>query len=149
MSTDLAVVERYLHEHIPITRHMGVRVTDYDGDKVRLAAPLVSNLNHRNTAFGGSLSSLGILAGWTLLHIKLQDAGYRARLVIQRSEMDFTAPVHADFTAECSLPAAAWRRFRQALDKRSRGRLVLTADMWAEGNRVGCHHGTYVAITVD
>jgi thioesterase domain-containing protein len=149
-SIDLAAVERYLHEHIPITRHMGVCVTDYDGDKVRLAAPLASNLNHRSTAFGGSLSSLGILAGWTLLHIKMLEAECRVRLVIQHSEMDFTAPAHSDFAAECRMPdTAAWRRFKQALDKRGRGRLALAADLWADGIRVGRHHGTYVAVCLD
>lgn len=149
MPTDLPAVERYLHEHIPITRHMGVRVVDYDGDKIRLAAPLDPNLNHRNTAFGGSLSSLGILAGWTLLHIKMREAGCRARLVIQRSEMDFTAPAHADFAAECRMPAAdVWRRFEQAFGQRGRGRLALAANLWSAGDRVGCHRGTYVAIAL-
>lgn len=77
MLIDPATVEHYLHEHIPITRAMGLKVTAYDGDSVRLWAPLEPNLNHRNTAFGGSLSTLGILAGWSLLHVKMQEAGHR------------------------------------------------------------------------
>lgn len=147
MLTDPATVERYLHEHIPITRAMGLKVTGYDGNGVRLWAPLEPNLNHRNTAFGGSLSTLGILAGWTLLHIKMQEAGYGVRLVIQHSHMEFTAPVYGDFTAECGMPAVdAWRRFKLGLDKRGKGRLALASGIWADGQRVGRHQGTYVAV---
>jgi hypothetical protein len=40
MLIDPATVERYLHEHIPITRAMGLKVTGYDGNRVRLWAPL-------------------------------------------------------------------------------------------------------------
>lgn len=146
---DLAAVQSYLHEHIPITRHMGVGVTGYDGNKVQLAAPLACNLNHRNTAFGGSLSALGILAGWTLLYIKMQETGCRVRLVIQQSNMDFTAPAQMDFIAECEMPAAdSWRRFTHSLDKRGKGRLELISDLWADQRRAGRHRGVYVAIMV-
>jgi thioesterase domain-containing protein len=105
MALDLTAVEAYLHEHIPLSRALGLKVTGYDGKAVRLWAPLAPNLNHRQTAFGGSLSALGILAGWTLLHIKLGAGGDPPQLVIQRSETDYSVPVDSDFTAVCALPA--------------------------------------------
>ena len=63
-------ITRYLHDHIPITRSLGARVEHADGQSVRLWAPLAQNLNHRDTAFGGSLSSLAILSGWVLLYLR-------------------------------------------------------------------------------
>ena len=44
----------YLHSHIPLTRHLGVRVAGLDDASARLCAPLAANLNHRDTAFGGT-----------------------------------------------------------------------------------------------
>lgn len=64
-TTGAEEINTYLEEHIPITRHLGVRLVLRDASGLRLAMPLASNLNHRQSAFGGSIGSLGILAGWT------------------------------------------------------------------------------------
>ncbi len=78
----------YLHEHIPITRSLGARVVHVDDHSVRLSAPLAPNLNHRATAFGGSLSTLAILSGWVLIHVQLLGRDLSGRIVIQRSAFD-------------------------------------------------------------
>ena len=52
-----------LHEEIPLTKAMGVEVNSYDGHCLVLSAPLDPNTNHKDTAFGGSLYSLAVLAG--------------------------------------------------------------------------------------
>ena len=54
---DLSAIERYLHEHIPLTTHMEVGVDRIDDTGVRLTAPLAPNINHRQTAFGGSVAA--------------------------------------------------------------------------------------------
>ena len=51
-----AALESYLHEHIPITRAMQVRVVEIGPEHARLTAPLAPNINHRETVFGGGLS---------------------------------------------------------------------------------------------
>lgn len=147
MSLDLAKVEIYLHEHIPITRAMGLKVTGYDGQSVRLWAPLEPNLNHRQTAFGGSVSALGILAGWTLLHIKLGESGDRAQLVIQHSETGYMGPVDRDFTATCGMPGTReWARFEQAFQRYGKARIPLESLIEAGGQVLARHKGSYVAV---
>ena len=144
---ELLLVERYLHEHIPLTGSMGVSVDRYDGTSVTLSAPLTPNLNHRNTMFGGSISTLGIIAGWTLLHIKTQELQINARLVIQKSNTDFVAPAKTGCVAVCSLPTVdVWRRFDGALRRRKLSRVDLFAEIFASNSLVGRHHGSYVAI---
>jgi len=69
----LQETERFLHEQIPLTRAMGVRVRSWDGEKLWLSAPLEPNHNHLGTAFGGSLSALATLAGYSLLWLLLGD----------------------------------------------------------------------------
>ena len=64
-------LERYLHEHIPLSKAMGVSVLSVGEEAVTLRAPLAPNINHRETVFGGSASALAILAAWSLLHTRL------------------------------------------------------------------------------
>jgi thioesterase domain-containing protein len=140
-------ITAYVHERMPITRSLGARVELYDGDSVRLAAPLAPNLNHFATAFGGSLSAVAILSGWVLLHLELHKRGIANRLVIQRSAFDFAAPVDGDFTATAVLPpAAAWTRFLATLARHHRARVTVTSTLASASGVGGRHEGTYVAV---
>jgi thioesterase domain-containing protein len=140
-------ITRYLHEHIPLTRHLGAVVEAWDGTSIRLGAPLAPNLNHRSTAFGGSLSALAILSGWALVHLSLRDRGIDARVVIQRTELDFQEPVDGDFTATSALPPAAdWERFLATLRRHRRARIAVSSTLEAGSGVGGEHRGTYVAV---
>jgi thioesterase domain-containing protein len=140
-------ITAYLHEHMPITRALGARVEHHDAQSVRIAAPLAPNLNHRDTAFGGSLSSLAILSGWVLLYLQLRDRGIECRLVIQRSALDFEAPVDGDFTSSSTLPAhAIWTRFLATLAKHRRARVTVSSTLECTSGVGGSHEGTYVAV---
>lgn len=142
-----AAVTAYIHEHIPLTAHLGAVVDRFDGESLVLTAPLQPNLNHRNTAFGGSISALGILAGWTLLFLKLKEAGIENRLVIQKSCFDFQDPVTGDFSAICRLPdEATWEKFVRTLVRHGRARLRVDARVEDAAGVGGLHQGVYVAL---
>ncbi len=144
---DLDDVTTYLHDHIPLTAHMGVGVVAYDEQSVRLSAPLAPNLNHRNTAFGGSLSTLGILAGWTLLHLRLQEAGIANRLVIQKSEMDFKRPAMSTLEAVCAqTDLVAWDRFVKMVVEKEKSRMMLVTEIYSEGELVAVNEGVFVSL---
>lgn len=140
-------ITAYLHEHIPVTRGLGAAAAHWDGASLRLAAPLTPNLNHRGTAFGGSMSALAILAGWGAVHLGLRERGIESGVVIQRSAMDFLAPVEGDFTATATLPAPGpWLRFVATLERHGRARVTVPATI-ACGSVVGAsHQGTYAAL---
>ena len=59
-------LNRRFGEQIPLTGHMGLAITAYDGHSLRMDAPLAPNLNDKGTAFAGSLATLATLAGWAL-----------------------------------------------------------------------------------
>lgn len=144
---DLDAVTVYLHDHIPLTAHMGVSVVGYDKQSVRLEAPLEPNLNHRNTAFGGSLSTLGILAGWTLLHLRLQEAGIANRLVIQKSEMDFKRPAMNTLEAVCQqTDLAEWDQFKQMIVEKEKSRMMLMTEIYSAGELVAVNKGVFVSL---
>jgi len=144
---DLDGVTAYLHDHIPLTAHMGVSVVAYDEQSVRVSAPLEPNLNHRNTAFGGSLSTLGILAGWTLLHLRLQEAGIANRLVIQKSAMDFKRPAMDTLEAVCAqTDLVEWNRFKQMIVEKEKSRITLVSEIYSDGELVAVNEGVFVSL---
>jgi len=65
----LRTLELLLHAEIPLSQAMQVRVLRFDRNGLVLGAALAPNLNHKKTAFGGSLNSLATLACWGLVQL--------------------------------------------------------------------------------
>ena len=142
-----AELSAYLATHIPLTQAIGVEVLEVGPQAVVLGAPLAPNRNHRQTAFGGAVSALAMLAGWGWLRARLDDRPSPPQLVIQRQEVEFLLPVDDGFRACCAAPQAAhWQRFARALNARGRGRLELPVEVHCRERLVARFSGTYVAI---
>ena len=142
-----AEVEHYLHRHIPISAMMGVRVAACDPTGVILRAPLAPNINHRATVFGGSASAVAILAAWTQLHFTLRQAGIAERIVIQRNQIEYLAPIVGDFEAVCpALPAPALARLLKMFHRLGRARTGMTVELRCADQVVARFHGDYVAV---
>jgi thioesterase domain-containing protein len=143
---DPAVVEAYLHEHIPISAAMGITVASATPVEVALAAPLEPNVNHRSTVFGGSCASVAILAAWTLAHLRVAATG-PSRVVIQHGTTDYLRPIRGEFTATCRVDdERAWERFLRTLERFGRARIELDATVRSGGEVVAEFRGTYVAL---
>lgn len=141
-----AELQAYLHEHIPLSRAMGVHVLEAGPERVRLRAPLEPNLNHRRTAFGGSIASLATLAGWGWLRVRLAEHEPPVRLVVQKSTIDYLDGIDAEFEAVCPAPPAeAWSRFERMLASRGRARLELAVEVLVHGRVAARLQGTYAA----
>lgn len=150
MIIDRAAVEQYLHEHIPLSQAMGVSVTAIDESGVSLSAPLQPNINHRSTAFGGSLSAVAILSAWTFVHVQLQVLALPCRIVIQRNSTEYISPVEDEFQVHCLTPPQQnWERFIAAISRRGKGRITLDALMYTKGALAGKFQGEYVALKLD
>jgi thioesterase domain-containing protein len=140
-------LERYLHEHIPISAAMGIAVREAGATTVRLTAPLEPNINHRSTVFGGSASAVAILAGWAFLHLHVGPGVRGSRIVIQRSSIDFLLPIRGEFEAAAHPPPAAdWDRFQRVLRSRGRARVDISVTLTSNGENVGQLQGTYVVV---
>jgi len=149
MSSDAPemLLERYLHQQIPLSAAMGTRVRTATPERVQLAAPLIPNVNHNDTVFGGSAAALATLSAWALLHLRIERAGLHARLVIQRSSMEYERPIPGDFDAVCRFAdELAWERFRATLVRRGRARLTLTACLVHDARRMAAFEGDFVAL---
>ena len=144
----------YLHMHIPVSAAMQVRAEVVDWDRLALVFPLAPNLNHNSTAFGGSLSSALMLAGWSMTHNRLRHLGYDTALVVSRSETRFLAPVASDFVATCEhSDDEAWSFFRECLDRKGRAKLRVSTQVCLcdqpEAKPAATMTGAFVAIRRD
>lgn len=135
----------YLHREVPLTAAMQIRVLQCAPDVVEIAAPLTPNLNLHGTAFAGSLATLSLISGWTVLHAALRDAKLKTHLVAQKSECTFHAPGTQELRAIARLPAKEWTHFVSALQKKGRARINIVTEVRTGGTLAVTHIGTYAA----
>ncbi|MEL7238834.1 MAG: YiiD C-terminal domain-containing protein, partial [Planctomycetota bacterium] len=136
--------------HLPLTSAMAVTVRRADPSGVELAIPLEPNLNHEGTAFGGSISTGGILAGWGLLWVRTQRLPQPPRLVIAHSSTRYIRPVGGDFKVVCHAPNdKLCRQFEETLAATGKARLALRSELTCDGKIAAVHDGVYVALRAD
>lgn len=143
-------LEHYLHEHIPLSKAMQVRVIEAAEESVVLNAPLAPNINHTESVFGGSASALAILAAWSIIHVRLKNAGIVSSIVIQSNVMNYKHPIYGTFKARSFIiDPKAWEMFMRMLLRRGRARISVSSVLEYEGRLVGDFEGRFVAIRVN
>jgi thioesterase domain-containing protein len=146
MRYSVSDLETYLHTHIPLSAAMQVAVVSATPEAMTLSAPLAPNINHRSTAFGGSVSTLAILSAWSLVNLRLKAEGLHTRLVIQSNRMDYDAPIESDFTATATLAdEGAWPLFLKMLARKGRARCVVQSVVRCGDAVGGRFEGEFVA----
>jgi thioesterase domain-containing protein len=137
----------YLHKAIPQSLAMQVKVDVVSNDCVQLSAPLAPNINHRNSVFGGSASSVAILSAWSLLYTRLAAQNINATLVIQNNTMSYDAPILGQFEASASLiNENDWPRFIKLLLRRGKARIEVQSLLNYDNKTAGRLTGSFVAI---
>jgi thioesterase domain-containing protein len=140
-------LQKYLYEHIPLSKAMGVEVLEATRNGVKLSAPLSPNINHRETVFGGSASAVAILSAWSLLYLRLKQENMDSRIVIQRSTVTYEHPITDTFTASSVIrDPAAWLKFVDALRRKNRARAIVHSTLHCNDRRVGEFEGEFVAL---
>lgn len=150
MSDLVQTLQETLEHEIPLTQHLELRVQSYDANGLALRAPLAPNINHKRTAFAGSLNAVVTLAGWGLLWLVLQEQEIPARVVIQDSSCSYLRPVHGDFVAFCRKPAPEQiARLASSLKKRGKARIELNVEIRNETGVAVAFKGRYVMLAID
>ena len=142
-----AALSQYLQDHLPLTAAMQVSVAAASPTGIELRVPLAANINHEQTAFGGSISACGILAGWGLLWVRCQSLSPAPRLVIAHSSTRYIRPIDEDFDVRCDSPGELdWTQFEQTYHATGKARLSLRSELTAGGKIAAVHDGVYVAL---
>ncbi|SMQ63852.1 thioesterase domain-containing protein, putative [Devosia lucknowensis] len=136
----------YLHEHIPLSRAMDVSVLLASAEEVVLEAPLNPNINVHGTMFGGSVGVLGLLAAWSVLHLRLEAEGIANQLVIHKTETEYLRPIGGTARAVARLDGADWGGFIHTLQRRHKARLTVSADLEYAGELAARLRGEFVSI---
>lgn len=140
-------LQKYLNEHIPLSKAMGVEVIEASVNCVKLSAPLSPNINHRETVFGGSASAVAILSAWSLLYLRLCNENKNSRIVIQRNTMIYELPITDIFTASSDVPDPAdWLKFLVTLKRKNRARIKIKSVLHCNNKKVGEFEGDFVAL---
>ena len=139
------------YQSMPPVAALQLRVAGFDGERLRLHAPLSAHVNDKGCAFGGSLASMMTLASWGLVTLRIEEAGLDADVYVADSQVRYLAPLFGDLdvTAEGDTDAD-WAAFTATLRQRGRARIGLRA--WAglpEGGIATEFTARYVAIVRD
>lgn len=136
------------YQSMPPVAAMGLRIAGFDGQRLRLHAPLARHVNDKGCAFGGSLASLMTLASWGLVWLQLDAAGIEADIFVADSQVRYLAPLYADLAVEAVIaPESTWDAFVTTLRQKGRARagLLATAELPDGGIATG-FVARYVAI---
>jgi thioesterase domain-containing protein len=137
--------ERFLHERIPLTRAMDLRVLGHDEAGFVVAAPVALNSNHLSTAFGGSINAVATLAAYGLLWLALREEA--ADVVIRDSSIRFLRPIRETITASCAPPdRAELDQFVATLHSKGKARIGLRVEVREHDKLAAELRATFVAV---
>ena len=140
-------LQNYIRSNIPVTDYMNFHVEDLHSYSIKLSAPIKPNDNHYGTAFGGSLATLGILAGWSILHFRAEEEELKCVIVIQESSMKYIRPARTDFEAVCdTLNEKLWNEFKSGLLAKGKARISMFTNLYSQGELIATHKGIFVGL---
>ncbi|MDR2871682.1 MAG: thioesterase domain-containing protein [Xanthomonadaceae bacterium] len=134
---------------IPLTNAMQVEIDDYTGQSLRLHAPLAPNINDKGSAFGGSLTSLLTLAGWSLVVLRLAQENLSAEVYVADSTIRYLAPLYDVLQAEAQLAEGeSWDAFLTMFRQRGKARCRIVARIaLPNGGDATTLEGRFVALS--
>jgi thioesterase domain-containing protein len=128
---ELAKLDQLLAAMPPVAA-MAIRSESFDGEELRLHAPLSANVNDKECAFGGSLASVMTLAGWGWLMLHSGRAGFPADVYVADSQIRYLAPLFGDLRAIARLAEGEdWPAAVRTLAQRGRARVAMQAQVTA------------------
>lgn len=138
-------LQALLHEQIPISAAMGIRVVWLDPRGITLSAPLSANHNHANTQFAGSQHALASLAGWALLRVWAESARWDTELVLGKAEIRYLRPATGDMAVTAHLSEMQLGELVAAQRENTTARLELDMEIRTDDGACARFHGQYVA----
>jgi thioesterase domain-containing protein len=144
-----AELEKFLHEKIPLTQAMGIRVIETGPRQLILEAPLAPNVNHLGSVFGGALHTLPTLACYAALWTLLVENGVDGHVVVKSSQANYRQPVRGTFRATCLRPSPEIAaHFINDLRRFKKARLELESVIaGSNGHAAVEFRGSFVAVT--
>lgn len=101
----IKILENKLHNEIPLTKFMDLKITKYDEKELITIAPLNKNINDKGTAFGGSLATLTIISGWSICWLISKELEINSKnIVVIKNEHSYRKPVTKELICHTKRP---------------------------------------------
>ncbi|MGV3346681.1 fatty acid biosynthesis protein FabY [Enterobacteriaceae bacterium LUAb1] len=134
------------YEHIPLSEKMGVRITQYTGQKFITTMPEIGNQNSYHALFAGSLFSLATLTGWGLIWLLLREQHLGGTIILADAHIRYSQPITGKPGAVADL-----RTLSGDLDRLARGRKArVQLEVALYGNDIcgAVFEGIYIVLPV-
>lgn len=120
-------IQDYIYEHIPIIAKNSFEIQKDSFDMIYVKGKLKDHINHRNSVFGGSLSTALIVSSWANVRNTLLSRNIdNGIIVIQSQKVEFIEPVNADFIAITrKISEEKIAKFVKILNKFGKSRLII------------------------
>lgn len=101
----IKILENKLHNEIPLTKFMDLKITKYDEKELITIEPLNKNINDKGTAFGGSLATLTIISGWSICWLISKELEINSEnIVVIKNEHSYRKPVTKELICHTKRP---------------------------------------------
>lgn len=150
MNTNIDELQSIFDKKIPITQSIKIKVKEFNNNQLELFAPLKENINHVNTAFGGSLYNLAVLTGWGMVYMIQQENNLDGNILIFDSSISYPKPVNTDMKAVCDVSSQLEevKRFVKIYKRKKISRITLKINIFDDRHNCGAtFEGTYVLTT--
>jgi thioesterase domain-containing protein len=138
-------LERIIHQKIPLTRAMGLRVRTIGDTALSLSFPLKENINHLGTGFGGSIMAAQAVCCWGWYLEQMEKSGLSGNLVVKTSHNRFLRPVTDKFEVKTKgLSSSVWKKFISELKKNKSADFKLEADVFCKAKLCSRFTGHFV-----
>lgn len=123
-------LESFLREKIPLSEALGVKVVEVSDIQVELEAPLAPNHNHLGSAFGGSISALLILGGYTWLYHYMTEKGNEVHVILKSCQIEYLHPIEEDLRIITKAPEKKELvQFEERFGRKGLGRIFLNSQI--------------------
>jgi thioesterase domain-containing protein len=109
--------------------------------RVRISGDFLENTNHHNTVFGGSISVILLLSGWSMVREIMMKEDPSASIVVAKKCVEYLKPVKNDFEAVSHVPELIHlNRFIKSYRTYGKGKLEISADLFEnESKKIMAH----------
>ncbi len=114
------------YDHIPLSEKMGVRISQYTGQRFITSMPEAGNQNFHHTAFAGSLFSLATLTGWGLIWLLLRERHLGGTIILVDANIRYSTSVIGRPWAVADLNSVSGDLDRLARGRRARVQLEVS-----------------------
>ena len=121
-------LQKHIIEKIPIVKEMDFIIEKIEENQVIVSGEHKKHINHTNSVFGGSISSILTLASWSRVKVLLENIDPSAVILVKTSNINFIKPVIKDYIAITDpLLEKDIMKFEKIYNKFGKGRIIVNA----------------------